>query len=163
MRTGRKRRCYVLNRFLGNITNKIDAKGRVSVPAHFRSIIQKAGHAELYALRSLHLPALDVGGPELLSRFDKRLESEDPFAETADDMSFYLHADGGFLKLDGEGRITITDFIREHTGVSSDVTFAGANTHFQMWHPDRFEAHRTTVRERLAEKRQLETLNGGSR
>ncbi|UGY09242.1 division/cell wall cluster transcriptional repressor MraZ [Phyllobacterium pellucidum] len=152
-----------MNRFLGNITNKIDAKGRVSVPAHFRSIIQKAGHAELYALRSLHLPALDVSGPELLSRFDKRLENEDPFAETADDMSFYLHADGGFLKLDGEGRITITDFIREHTGVSSDVTFAGANTHFQMWHPDRFEAHRTTVRERLAEKRQLETLNGGSR
>jgi transcriptional regulator MraZ len=141
------------------VTNRIDAKGRVSVPAQFRSIIQKAGHSELYALRSLHLPALDVGGPELLTRFDKRLEQEDPFAETADDMSFYLHADGGFLKLDGDGRITVTDFIREHTGVSVDVTFAGANTHFQMWHPDQFEAHRTKVRQRLAEKRRQETTS----
>jgi MraZ protein len=148
-----------LNRYLGHVTNRIDAKGRVSVPAQFRSIIQKAGHSELYALRSLHLPALDVGGPELLTRFDKRLEHEDPFAETADDMSFYLHADGGFLKLDGDGRITVTDFIREHTGVSVDVTFAGANTHFQMWHPDQFEAHRTKVRQRLAEKRRQETMS----
>ena len=147
-----------MNRFLGHVTNRIDAKGRVSVPAHFRSIIQAAGHTELYALRSLHLPALDAGGPELLRRFDNHLDSEDPFAETADDMSFYLHADGGFLKLDGDGRITVTDFMREHTGISSDVTFAGANTHFQMWHPDRFEAHRAKVRQRLAEKRGQENL-----
>ncbi len=73
----------------------------------------------------LHLPALDVGGPELLTRFDNRLDSEDPFAETADDMSFYLHADGGFLKLDGDGRITVTDFIREHTGISARCDLCG--------------------------------------
>lgn len=126
----------------------------MSVPAQFRSLIQKAGYTELYAIRSLHLPALDVGGPDFLTRFDKKLEDEDPFAETADDMSFYLHADGAFLKLDGEGRITITDFMREHTGLTGEVTFAGANTHFQIWQPERFEAHRAVVRQRLAERRQ---------
>ncbi|MGH7006130.1 MAG: division/cell wall cluster transcriptional repressor MraZ, partial [Alphaproteobacteria bacterium] len=87
------------------------------------------------------------------TRFDERLASEDPFAQTADDLSFYLHADGSFLKLDGDGRITVTDFMREHTGISTDVTFAGANTHFQLWQPERFEAHRDRVRARLAEKR----------
>ncbi|MBZ3692487.1 division/cell wall cluster transcriptional repressor MraZ [Phyllobacterium calauticae] len=147
-----------MNRFLGHVTNRIDAKGRVSVPALFRSIIQQAGHTELYALRSLHLPALDAGGPDLLTRFDKRLESEDPFAEMADDMSFYLHADGGFLKLDADGRITVTDFLREHTGITTDVTFAGANTHFQMWQPEQFETHRAKVRQRLMERRRLENL-----
>ncbi|WP_288192398.1 division/cell wall cluster transcriptional repressor MraZ [uncultured Phyllobacterium sp.] len=148
-----------MNRFLGHVTNRIDAKGRVSVPAHFRSIIQQTGHTELYALRSLHLPALDAGGPDLLTRFDKRLESEDPFAEMADDMSFYLHADGGFLKLDADGRITVTDFLREHTGITTDVTFAGANTHFQMWQPEQFETHRAKVRQRLMERRRLENLD----
>lgn len=130
------------------------------MPAHFRSIIQQAGHTELYALRSLHLPALDAGGPDLLTRFDKRLESEDPFAEMADDMSFYLHADGGFLKLDADGRITVTDFLREHTGITGDVTFAGANTHFQMWQPDQFETHRAKVRLRLMERRLQENQTG---
>jgi MraZ protein len=153
----------VVDRFLGHVTNRIDAKGRVSVPAHFRSLIQKAGHAELYALRSLHLPALDIGGPGFLARYDGRLGHEDPFAETADDMSFYLHADGAFLKLDQDGRITVTDFIREHTGIASDVTFAGANTHFQMWQPERFEEHRARVRARLAERREAaRQMTGGA-
>ncbi|MCO4315965.1 division/cell wall cluster transcriptional repressor MraZ [Phyllobacterium sp. 21LDTY02-6] len=142
-----------MDRFLGHITNRIDAKGRVSVPAPFRSIILASGHTELYALRSLHLPALETGGPELLTRFDKSLEGADPFTQGADDMSFYLHADGTFLKLDADGRITMTDFIREHTGITSEVTFAGANTHFQIWQPEQFEAHRARVRQRLAERR----------
>ncbi|WP_110748864.1 division/cell wall cluster transcriptional repressor MraZ [Phyllobacterium leguminum] len=160
-----------MDRFLGHVTNRIDAKGRVSVPAQFRSLIQKtgiqnagiqnAGHVELYALRSLHLPALDVGGPDFLTRYDGRLTNEDPFAETADDMSFYLHADGTFLKLDQDGRITMTDFIREHTGIASEVTFAGANTHFQMWQPERFEEHRARVRARLADRRQAERQTAG--
>lgn len=139
-----------MDRFLGHVTNRIDAKGRVSVPAHFRSIIQQAGHTELYALRSLHFPALDVGGPDFLARYEARLAGEDPFQQAAQDWTFYLHADGMFLKLDQDGRITINDFIREHTGISSEVTFAGAMTHFQMWQPERFEAHRAAVRERLA-------------
>lgn len=142
-----------MDRFLGHVTNRIDAKGRVSVPAHFRSIIQKEGHTELYALRSLHLPALDVGGPDFLARYEERLSAEDPFQETADDWAFYLHADGMFLKLDQDGRITINDFIREQTGIADEVTFAGAMTHFQMWHPERFEAHRAAVRDRLAKQR----------
>lgn len=135
------------------MTNKIDAKGRVSVPAHFRSIIQKEGHAELYALRSLNLPALEVGGPDFLARYEERLASEDPFQEGVEDWAFYLHADGTFLKLDQDGRITINDFIREHTGIAGEVTFAGAMTHFQMWRPERFEAHRAAVRERLSRQR----------
>jgi MraZ protein len=142
-----------LDRFLGHVTNKIDAKGRVSVPAHFRSIIQQAGHAELYALRSLRLPALEVGGPDFLDRYEQRLAGEDPFREEAQDWAFYLHADGTFLKLDQDGRITINDFIREHTDIAGEVTFAGAMTHFQMWRPERFEAHRAAVRERLASQR----------
>lgn len=112
-------------------------------------------------MRSLHFPALDVGGPDFLTRYDGRLEHEDPFAETADDLSFYLHADGTFLKLDQDGRIMMTDFIRDHTGITSDVTFAGANTHFQMWQPERFETHRAQVRARLAERRETGRQTAG--
>ncbi|TIS64524.1 MAG: transcriptional regulator MraZ, partial [Mesorhizobium sp.] len=35
-----------MDRFLSNAINRIDAKGRVSVPAHFRSVVQKRGYAE---------------------------------------------------------------------------------------------------------------------
>lgn len=138
-----------MDRFLSSAVNRIDAKGRVSVPAHFRSIVQKRGYGELYALRSLDAPSLDVGGPDLLDSFEKRIAQEDPFLQTADDMSLLFYGDGAFLKLDQDGRITVTDFIRDHTGISSEVAFVGRGHFFQMWEPSRLARHTEEVRERL--------------
>jgi MraZ protein len=143
-----------MDRFLSNAVNRIDAKGRVSVPAHFRSVVQKRGYSELYALRALDMPTLDVGGLDLLDRYEQRIALEDPFLQTADDMSFFCHGDGAFLKLDQDGRITVTDFIREHTGISSDVAFVGRGTFFQMWEPDRLKAYGAEARARLLKLRQ---------
>lgn len=143
-----------MDRFLSNAVNRIDSKGRVSVPAHFRSVVQKRGFAELYALRALDVAAMDVGGPDLLDRYEQRIALEDPFLQAADDMSFFVHGDGSFLKLDQDGRITITDFVREHTGITSDVAFVGRGLFFQMWEPERLRAHGAQVRKRLLKLRQ---------
>lgn len=142
-----------MDRFLSNAVNNIDAKGRVSVPARFRSVLLKRGYTELYALRALDIPALDVGGPDLLDRYEQRLELEDPFLQTAEDMSFFCHGDGAFLKLDQDGRITVTDFIREHTGITDTVAFVGRGLFFQVWEPARFNDYRTEVRDRLLKMR----------
>jgi MraZ protein len=138
-----------MDRFLSSAVNRIDAKGRVSVPAHFRSVLTRRGYSELYGLRALDQPALDVGGTDLLDRYEQRLASEDPFLQTADDMSYFIHGDGAFLKLDQDGRITVTDFIRDHTGIAGEVAFVGRGTFFQMWEPSRLETHARQVRERL--------------
>lgn len=143
-----------MDRFLSNAVNRIDAKGRVSVPAHFRSVVQKRGYSELYALRALDIPALDVGGLDLLDRYEERIAREDPFLQTADDMSFFIHGDGSFLKLDQDGRITVNDFIREHTGISTDVAFVGRGNFFQIWEPERLRAYGAEARARLLKVRQ---------
>jgi MraZ protein len=143
-----------MDRFLSSAVNRIDAKGRVSVPAHFRSIVQKRGYTDLYALRALDAPALNVGGPDLLDRFEERIAQEDPFLQTADDMSFFYYGDGAFLKLDQDGRITVNEFIREHTGIGNEVAFVGRGHFFQMWEPERLRAYGAEVRARLLKLRQ---------
>ncbi|TIT34948.1 MAG: division/cell wall cluster transcriptional repressor MraZ, partial [Mesorhizobium sp.] len=130
-----------MDRFLSNTVSRIDAKGRVSVPAHFRAVVQKRGYSEFYALRCLDLPAMDVGGLDLLDRYEQRIAQEDPFLQAADDMSFFCHGDGTFLKLDQDGRITMTDFIREHTGISAEAAFVGRGNFFQIWEPGRLAAY----------------------
>lgn len=142
-----------MDRFLSNAVNRIDQKGRVSVPAHFRAVLAKRGEVELYALRALDMPALDVGGLDLLDRYEQRIAQEDPFAQAADDISFFCHGDGAFLKLDGDGRITMTDFMREHTGIEAEVAFVGRGAFFQMWEPQRFQAYRSEARARLSQLR----------
>ena len=145
-----------MDRFLSTAVNRIDAKGRVSVPAHFRSVVQRRGYQDLYALKALDRPALDVGGLDLLDRYEERMKLEDPFLQAADDMSFFVHGDGAFLKLDQDGRITVTDFIREQTGITTDVAFVGRGSFFQMWEPSRLEAYGAEVRARLLKLRQRE-------
>jgi MraZ protein len=143
-----------MDRFLSNAVNRVDAKGRVSVPAHFRSVLQRRGNGELYALRALDIPALDVGGLDLLDRYEERIAREDPFLQTADDMSFFVHGDGAFLKLDQDGRIMVNDFIREHTGISTEVAFVGRGHFFQIWEPGRLTAYGAEARARLMKIRQ---------
>lgn len=138
-----------MDRFLAHATNRIDAKGRVSVPAHFRSVLQKRGYTELYALRALAVPAMDVGGLDLLDRYEARLVQADPFLQSTDDMSYFCHGDGTFVKLDQDGRITMSEFMRAHTGIESEVAFVGKGQTFQMWEPARFRAYQDEVRERM--------------
>ncbi|GGD92404.1 transcriptional regulator MraZ [Aureimonas endophytica] len=138
-----------MERFLSNSVHRIDAKGRVSIPSAFRQVLAARGFREFYGMQSLGEPAIDVGGTDLLERYEARMAAEDPFGEVHADMSLFAYGDGAFLKVDPEGRIAVTDFIRSHTGITDRVAFVGRNHFFQLWEPSRFEAHRAKARERL--------------
>ncbi len=152
-----------MNRFLSSATNRVDSKGRVSVPAPFRAIIQARGNGELYGQRALDVPALNVAGPEQLEQWEKRLDAADPFLQETDDLQFLVYGDGAVMKLDGDGRIMMTDFIRAHTGITDEVTFVGHGGYFRMWAPAAFEAWRDEARDRLLKRRQgLAALSPGA-
>jgi MraZ protein len=138
-----------MNRFLSNATNKVDAKGRVSVPSAFRAVLSVQGVEELYGFQDFHHPAINVGGPDLLARLERRLQDMDPFALEADRMSLLIHGGGVHMKLDPEGRLMMTDFIRGFTLIDSEVTFVGRSDFFQLWRPDRFQAAQNAAREGL--------------
>lgn len=135
-----------MNRFLSNATNKIDAKGRVSVPSPFRAVLAQRDIRELYCFQDFVFPAISVGGPDLLDRFERQIASEDPFSPEANQMSLLIHGGGVFVKLDSEGRLMVTDFIRDFTGITTDVTFVGRADHFQLWAPQAFEAMQAAAR-----------------
>ncbi|MDX3925063.1 MAG: division/cell wall cluster transcriptional repressor MraZ [Shinella sp.] len=136
-----------MNRFLSNATNRIDAKGRVSVPSAFRSVLAQRDIRELYCFQDFVFPAISVGGPDVLDRFERQISAEDPFSPEANQMSLLIHGGGVFMKLDAEGRLMITDFIRDFTGITTEVTFVGRADHFQLWAPQTFESMQAAARE----------------
>ncbi|HVK92710.1 MAG TPA: division/cell wall cluster transcriptional repressor MraZ [Mycoplana sp.] len=135
-----------MNRFLSNATNRIDAKGRVSVPSSFRAVLAQRDIRELYCFQDFVFPAISVGGPDLLDRFERQIAGEDPFSPAVNRMSLLIHGGGVFMKLDSEGRLMVTDFIRDFTGITADVTFVGRADHFQLWAPQAFEAEQAAAR-----------------
>lgn len=138
-----------MDRFLSSAINNVDKKGRVSIPAAFRAILEKAGETQLYTLQSIDMPTIDAGGTELLATYEKRMADFDPLTRAYDDLSFYYHGDSAWMKIDGDGRIGLNDALREHTGISDQVAFVGRGTFFQMWQPEKFATYRREARERI--------------
>ncbi|MGV1949731.1 division/cell wall cluster transcriptional repressor MraZ [Agrobacterium vitis] len=142
-----------MNRFLSNATNRIDTKGRVSVPAAFRAVLVERGIQELYCFQDFTFPAISIGGPDLLERYERQIVGEDPFSPVANEMSLLVHGGGVFMRLDSEGRLMVTDFIRDFTGIASEVTFVGRSDHFQVWQPQAFHEAQAAARRGLGLKR----------
>src|SRR6218665_3173943 len=135
-----------MDRFLSHATNRIDAKGRVSVPATFRAVLASRDIRELYCLQDFIFPAISCGGPDLLERYERQLSGLDPFSPEANRMSLLVHGGGVFMKLDPEGRLMVTDFIRAFTGISDEVTFVGRADHFQLWQPQAYHEAQAAAR-----------------
>lgn len=144
--------------FVSTFTNKLDAKGRVSIPAPYRQILAQQ---ELYCIPSFNGPYLEAFGNTLLSQFMQRLEGQDPlFSENHDDQAQAVLAAAQLLNFDDEGRVRLPEDLIKHAGIEERVVFVGLGQKFQMWDPVRLEP---VQRERIARARALRSSgNGGA-
>ncbi|MHC5652688.1 division/cell wall cluster transcriptional repressor MraZ [Stappia sp.] len=128
--------------FVSHYTNRLDAKGRVSVPAPFRQVLTRDGFEGLYCFPSLHHTAVDAGGHQLISEIEKRLDGLATLTADHDALSTALYGASETLKIDGDGRVMLSEMIRDHACIADRVTFVGQGYKFQLWEPERFRAHR---------------------
>ena len=146
-----------MDRFVSTFINKIDAKGRVSVPAPFRAILERDGYAGggIYCYPSLDAPALDAGGQRLAENIDRLLDGLPDYSDERDELSVALYGDVHTLAIDQDGRIVLPETLRAHAGLATHVAFVGLGQKFQMWEPARFEARRAAAREKVRDHRKL--------
>jgi len=128
--------------FVSTYTNRIDAKGRVSIPAQYRAVMAVDGFDGLYCCPTLDRQAVDAGGNRLREQIGSSLENFEPFSEDHEYLSTTLIGESEILKIDRDGRVVLSDAIREHAGVSDAITFVGQGYKFQMWEPARFTSYR---------------------
>jgi MraZ protein len=134
--------------FVSHFTNRLDAKGRVSIPASFRSVLARDGFEGLYCFPSPHAATVDAGGNDLLKEIASRLGGLETLTADHDMISTALYGISELLKVDGEGRVVLSEGILEHTGIAKAVTFVGLGYKFQMWEPEAFRAHRAEAMKR---------------
>jgi MraZ protein len=145
-----------MDRFVSTFTNKIDAKGRVSIPANFREVLARDGYdGGIYCYPSLDAPALDAGGERLAQKIDGLLEGLEPYSDERDELSVALYGDVQVLKIDQDGRIILPDDLKRHAGITAQVTFVGMGQKFQIWEPERCEAYRSAARSKVRDHRRL--------
>jgi MraZ protein len=145
-----------MDRFVSHYTLRLDAKGRVSIPASFRAVLARDGFDGLYCYPTLDRPALDAGGNALLAEIETLIARFSPYSEEREQFSAALYGTSEILKVDGEGRVILSEPLKEHAGISSEVAFAGLGHKFQIWEPGRFRAELAEATEKVrALKKQL--------
>jgi MraZ protein len=139
--------------FVSNYTNRLDAKGRVSIPAPFRAVLARDGFEGLYIHPSLDQDALDCGGHALLREIHDLLGSLSPYSEERDLLSTALLGTSEILKVDPEGRVSLTESLKANAAITTEVAFVGHGHKFQIWEPSRFRAHLDEAKSRARELR----------
>lgn len=149
--------------FVSRVTNKLDSKGRVSIPAPFRAVLEREQAEALYCCPTLDMQAVDAGGPRFQAAIRERLSMFETFSEDHEFLSTALLGESEILKIDQDGRVSLSDMIKDHAGIDRHVTFVGQGYKFQIWAPERFEAYREEAKVRVRElRRRLGTGLGGS-
>jgi len=150
-----------MDQFVSSFTNKIDTKGRVSVPASFRTVLAKDGLEGIYCYPSLDAPALDAGGRRLIDKINTLVEDLAPYSDERDHLATALFGTSEILSIDQDGRTILPERLREHAGITTPLTFVGLGEKFQMWVPERFETNLAEARQKVRDLRKL--LGAGRR
>jgi len=145
--------------FLGTHQNRLDAKGRISIPASFRALLKDDEGKAALILRPSHKHACIEAWPAAsFNALAKPLEGMDLFSEDHDDMALSIYADAYHAEADKEGRIMLPEFLVAHAGLSDAATFLGAGRIFQIWEPAAAEIQKQAARERARAKGVLRAM-----
>ena len=145
-----------MDRFVSHYALRLDAKGRVSIPASFRAVLARDGFEGLYCYPTLDRPALDAGGNALFAEIEALIARFPPYSEEREQFSAALYSTSEILKIDGEGRVMLTEPLKTHAEITDAVAFAGLGHKFQIWEPGRFRAELAEATKKIrALKKQL--------
>ena len=137
--------------FLSTYVNKVDRKGRVSVPATFRTTLSTQRFPGIVVFPSYKYPALEANSIEWMEELANRLDMLDKFSDEHENLEM-LFASSRELPFDTEGRIMLPSELAEHAAITENVAFVGVGRNFQLWEPTRFAEHAANLRERTRQQ-----------
>ena len=139
--------------FMDTVLNKVDAKGRVSLPADYRAIVKETG-SEIVCYRSLSAPCIEGCLEDLLDKLATQIEdSLDFFSAEQDDLTNLVFGDAKRYPFDSTGRILLSEKLLKHAQISDSAVFVGKGRKFQIWNPENWEKEEKRIREQVLKVR----------
>ena len=139
--------------FLSNYENKIDKKGRVSVPATFRSHLNSMGYNGFISYPSFNHAALEACSQDRIEKLSNTIDSLNPFEEKRDFFATSILSESENLHFDTEGRVSISEKLLNHAKIKNNVLFVGLGKTFQIWDPKIFEKYKISARKKAYQNR----------
>ncbi len=139
--------------FLSHYENRLDKKGRVSVPATFRSYLNSMGYNGFICYPSFNHSALDACSQDRIEKISKTIDSLNPFEEKRDYFATSILSESENLQFDTEGRVSFSNKLLNHAKIKNSILFVGLGKTFQVWEPKNFEKFKAFARKKAFQNR----------
>ncbi|MBL8698718.1 MAG: hypothetical protein JNK67_10115 [Alphaproteobacteria bacterium] len=136
--------------FTGTFEFKVDAKGRVSIPAAFRNILVASGDATIYAAIAPGQNAIRCLTAATVEAALQNVSATQSLVGGEPSDEEILVARMQTIEPDSDGRVTLPRGLLEKAGITTTVTVAGRGRHFEIWEPAAFLAFQTQHESRIA-------------
>ena len=142
----------------GNALAKIDGKGRLKLPAIFRSVIEPKYGNEFF-VTSLRGESARVYPMEVYARFEERLLQSSSVQPLVTKLRNALNYFGQRTVMDAQGRILIHPLLRDKTRLEGDVAVLGQQNYLEVW--NRKDVEESLLNNPLTEAELLELATLG--
>ena len=139
--------------FLSSYENKIDKKGRVSVPATFRAYLSSIGYNGFISYPSFNHSALEACSQDRIEKLSNTIDSLNPFEEKRDYFATSVLSESENLQFDTEGRVSLSQKLMVHAKLSNNILFVGLGKTFQIWEPRNFSKFKDLAKKKAFKNR----------
>ncbi len=137
--------------FLSSHVNKLDKKGRISVPSSFRTELAQEPFQGVVLFKSNTHQCLEGFTWSYMNEISSRLDDFNLFSSEQDDLATSIFGNAVQLSVDGDGRIILPADLIDFAALKEMASFVGLGTKFQIWCPERFEARQQQARQAVQE------------
>ena len=134
--------------FLSTYENKLDKKGRVSVPASFRSYLSNTGYNGIVCFPSFNNQSIEAWPQDRIEKISNAIDTLNPFEDKKDYFATSILSESNNLQFDSEGRISISLKLLKHAKIKNSMLFVGQGQTFQIWEPTAFEKFKVNARKK---------------
>jgi len=126
--------------FAGEFAHTLDEKGRLAIPAKFRSRFKEGAVVTRWDPQCLALfPAAEWRS------LNKAIAARPRTDRAVVRFQRFLVASAHEAKGDAQGRIVIPQHLREWAGLEGDAIVVGVSRNLEVWQPARWRAHLSEV------------------
>lgn len=141
-----------MNRFVGSFENRVDKKGRVSVPASYRAVLARQATLELYLGLDPETGGIDGCTESYLDEIQERIDQLPIGSPKRDLMELQHFGASHTTQVDGDGRIVLPHKLRDQAGIGETGLFVGRGRFFQLWDPGRLAAHKARLQASVSDR-----------
>lgn len=130
--------------FRGRYEHTIDAKGRTSLPARYRDVLETSGERRIILTSALD-PCLVAYAMSEWTAFEERLAKLPQFDRAVQKLKRIYVSGAVECEIDDSGRLLVPPTLREYAGLEKDVLWAGSGKYAELWDKRRWLEHFDTT------------------